>query len=312
MANMYNISGLSYSPSTNMEWFTKAVLGGTLIDKGYISFVTGVKESTLLNKLEIADSLLQADERNCSWTPDQIFKLSDKTLEIKTYKINLEQCIDNLESKRTVWMLKAGARNTELPESLEAATLEMLAQELSNEIETKIFSGNSATDENDFDGAFKILSESDQSIKVAGTALTVNNVVAELTKVYSAIPEAVLKKGILNGTIKIFTSFAVSRLLRLALASTNSQVVAPSLSLRNDTIYFLDIEVVTVGGLEGNTMIAIDYENSVLGTDLVNDFENIRIGNFPAPEDFKVFIDGRLRLGYAIPFEDEAVIYKQN
>ena len=98
----------------------------------------------------------------------------------------------------------------------------------------------------------------------------------------------------------------------MALASANSQVIAPSLSLRNDTIYFLDVEVVTVNGLNGNTMIAIDYENSVLGTDLISDFENIRIGNFPAPEDFKVFIDGRLRLGYAIPFEDEAVIYSQN
>jgi hypothetical protein len=309
MANMYNISDLTYSPSTHMEWFTKAILGGNLIEKGYISFVTGVKESTQLNKLEIADSLLQADERNCSWTPDQIFRLSDKTLEIKTYKINLEQCIDQLESKRTVWMLKAGARNTELPDTLEAATLEMLAQELSAEIETKIFAGDSENDENDFDGAYKLLTESEESIQITGAALTVANVVPELTKVYSAIPEAVLKKGLRNGTLKIFTSFAVSRLLRLALASANSQVIAPSLSLRNDSIYFLDVEVVTVNGLEGNTMIAIDYENSVLGTDLVNDFENIRIGNFPAPEDFKVFIDGRLRLGYTIPFEDEAVIY---
>ena len=306
---MYNISALTYSPATNMEWFTKAILGGNLIEKGYISFITGVKESTLLNKLEITDSLLQADNRNCSWTPDQIFKLSDKMLEIKTYKINLEQCIDQLETKRTVWMLKAGARNTELPESLEAATLEMLAQELSAEIETKIFAGDSEIDANDFDGVYKILTESEQAVQIEGIQLTVSNVVAELTKVYSAIPEAVLKKGIRNGTIKIFTSFAVSRLLRLALASANSQVIAPSLSLRNDNIYFLDVEIVTVNGLEGDTMIAIDYENSVLGTDLVNDFENIRIGNFPAPEDFKVFIDGRLRLGYTIPFEDEAVIY---
>lgn len=151
VTNMYDISPLSYQPSTNMDWFTKAIFGGKLIERGKITPIIGVKESTLLNLIDLTGNILQADSRNCAWTPQQIAKLSEKELKIKTYKINLEQCIDELEKKRTAWMLKAGAKNTELPDALEEATMSLLATELSKEIETKIFKGDSSADANDFD-----------------------------------------------------------------------------------------------------------------------------------------------------------------
>ncbi len=106
MANMYNISPLSYQPSTNMDWFTKALFGGRLIENGKIDVITGVKESTMLNLLNFDSTLLQPDGRACAWTPEQIFKLSEKEVLIKTFKINLEQCIDDLERKRINIMLK--------------------------------------------------------------------------------------------------------------------------------------------------------------------------------------------------------------
>jgi hypothetical protein len=59
-------------------------------------------------------------------------------------------------------------------------------------------------------------------------------------------------------------------------------------------------------------MIAADARNFLVGTDLVNDLEEIRIGQKAAPEDNKIFIDGRLRLGFAIPFEDEVVFYSSD
>lgn len=66
MTNMYDISSLSYQPSTNMEWFTKALFGGRLIENGKIDVVTGVKESTMLNLINFQDSLLREDNKNCA------------------------------------------------------------------------------------------------------------------------------------------------------------------------------------------------------------------------------------------------------
>lgn len=310
MANLYDISPLSYHPSTNMDWFTKAIFGGILIEKGKITPITGVKESTLLNLLELTDSILQSDGRDCGWTPTQIAKLSEKELKIKTYKINLEQCLDDLERKRTVWMLSPGAKNTELPDSLEEATMELLASELSKQIETKIFNGDSSIP-GDFDGAVKVLSDSADSIKIAGVTLTQNNVLDEITKVYLALPEDVKAKGMENGSLAMYVSYDTVTLIKVALSKVfnGNVVINPNFSLNGDTAYFLGIEIVPVRGIGQNNIILADISNFILGTDLLSDLEEMRLGQFPAPNDSKIFIDGRLRLGFAIPFEDEVVFY---
>lgn len=315
MANMYNINPLSYQPTTNMDWFTKALFGGKLIDNGKIDVVTGIKESTLLNLINLEGSLLQADTRNCAWTPEQIIKLSEKELKIRTYKINLEQCLDDLERKRINALLKPGARNTELPDSLEEATMALLASELSAEIETKIFKGDSTTNSNDFDGAVKVLTNSTEAIKIVGVQLTKANIIDEFEKVYTAIPEDVLAKGLENNSLVFYVAFETLQRLRMALAavSNNNVIVAQNVTIdENNIIRYLGVEVVPVKGLDGSTIIAADFTNFLLGTDLLSDTEEIRLGQFPAPQDNKIFIDGRLRLGFVIPFEDEVVFYSPN
>ncbi|MEN9918008.1 MAG: hypothetical protein RL662_444 [Bacteroidota bacterium] len=314
MANMYNMAPLSYQPSSHMDWFTKAVFGGKLIESGKITPVTGVKENTQLNLLEFTSGVLQADGRNCAWTPEQVMKLSEKELKIKTYKINLEQCVDDLEQKRIIWMLKPGAKNLEMPDTLEEATLEMLSAEVSKEIETKIFSGNSTTNADDFDGAVKVLTDSAESIKIKGVVLTKANVLDEIEKLFEAIPQDVLHKGMENESLAIYMAYETHTRLRLALPAllNANQAVASNFVAEGSKVSYMGIELVPVKGLDNATMIAADISNFVLGTDLMNDFENIRIGQFAAPNDSKVYIDGRLRIGFAIPFESEAVIYNPN
>ncbi|MBD8346526.1 hypothetical protein [Dysgonomonas sp. HGC4] len=309
MANMYNISPLSYQPSTNMDWFTKALFGGRLIENGKIDVITGVKESTFLNLLNFEHTLLQPDGRDCAWTPEQVFKLSEKEVKIKTYKINLEQCIDDLERKRINIMLKPGAKNTELPDALEEATMQMLAAELSSEIESKIFTGDSSVDVNDFDGAVTVLSASTEAVKITGSALTKANVISEIEKVYDAIPENVLVKGLEFDTVKIYVAYETLQRLKMALASVSNQVIATAFTIETEVLRYLGVEIVPVKGLNNKTMIAADITNFLLATDLLSDTEEIRIGQFPAPHDSKIFIDGRLRLGFVIPFEDEVVFY---
>lgn len=200
---MYDISSLTYQPSSNMDWFTKAVFGGKLIEKGKITPIIGIKESTQLNLIDLAGNILQADSRDCAWTPQQIAKLSEKELKVKTYKINLEQCLDDLERKRTIWMMGPGAKNQELPDSLEEATMTLLANELSSEIETKIFKGDSTANANDFDGVVKVLENSLDAVKIKGVALTKDNVLEEIEKAFAALPEDVAASGLEKESLMI-------------------------------------------------------------------------------------------------------------
>lgn len=314
MANLYNITPLSYQPSSNMDWFTKAVFGGKLIEKGKITPVIGVKESTMLNLIDLSGNMLQADSRDCAWTPQQIAKLSEKELKIKTYKINLEQCLDDLERKRTVWMMSPGARNQELPEGLEEATMAILASELSSEIETKIFKGDSSSDPDDFDGVAKVLSDSTDAIKITGVALTKSNVLDEIEKAFASLPDDVAAAGMEKESLNIYVSYATLMKVKVALAGVFGAgvVVNPNFIVENNIVKYLGAEIVPVKGIDEDDMVVAESSNFLLGTDLLSDLEEIRMGQFPAPNDNKIFIDGRLRLGFAIPFEDEVVFYSPN
>lgn len=313
MANIYNINSLSFTAHENPEWFTRALFGGRLVQGGYIRVLTGIKGDELLNQIDLQNKILQIDGKDCAWTPNQIIKLSEKKASIKTYKINLEQCIDELEQKRTVYLLSPGATNESIPDELEQATLFLISVGLSNEIEEMIVGGDESVDPNQFNGFVKTLLSSADAIKVPGATLTKANVLAEIEKVYDALPEEVLQAED-AGTLFMLISYKTRRIIRNALGVASNQVLYPMFTLddadkKNPKIYYNGVELVPVKGIGNNTIIAYDATNAFLLTDLLSDTEDIELGQFAKPNDNKVFIKGRMRLGFVVPFEDEAVIY---
>ena len=321
MANIYDINSLSYTAQENPEWFTRALFGGRLVQGGYISALTGIKGDELLSQIDLNAKMLQADGRDCAWSPNQIIKLSEKKAEVKTYKINLEQCIDTLENRRTKYMLSPGAKNTALPADLENATLELIALELSNEIEEMIMGGDSAKRPNDFDGLEKVLAGSSLSIQNGGVAIIAANIGNVLQGMYDLLPERVLQnEG--AGTLFFFGTYRHRRMLRRWLADGNNPTVnglniyqefsLDDVDKKNPKIYFMGVEFVACKGLSEDCIILLDSNNAYLLTDLMSDLENIELGQFPAPMDNTVFIKGRLRLGLTVLFDDETVIYRKD
>jgi len=313
MANMYNINGLSYKPHENPEWFTRAMFGGRLVQGGYIRVLTGIKGDELLSQIDLENKILQIDGKDCAWTPNQIIKLSEKTAKVKTYKINLEQCIDELENKRTLYELGPGAKNETLPTELEDATLALIAIGLSNEIEEMVVGGDESVDPNQFNGMVKTLLNSTEAIQIVGATLTKANVLDAIEAVYDAIPEDVLQAED-AGTLFVMGSYATRRKIRAALADKNNQVIAASWTVddtdkKNPKLFYLGMEFVPAKGIDNNTLIGYDSSNAYLLTDLLSDLDEVELGNFPKPNDDKIWIKGRLRLGFVIPFEDEVVIW---
>lgn len=318
MAQMYNIDDLSYTPSENPEWFTRAMYGGRLIDSGIIRVLQGIKGGEKLNMIDIENKVLQIDGMDCAWTPNQIIKLSEKEARVTTYKINLEECIDKLETKRTNHMLSPGAENESLPPELEQATLALIAIQLSKEIEQMIIGGDSSVDVNQFDGMEKILLDSDEAAQIIGAALTVDNIIGAVEDSYDAVPDDVLQ-GEDAGTLYLFGSYKNRRLLKKAITAaklpTSNWVISTDWEVdntdkKNPRIYYNGLEYIAVEGIGANTLIILDTRNNAfLLTDLEGDLDNIELGQFPKPNNNKVWIKGRLRIGFIIPFEGEAVIW---
>lgn len=306
MAEMYDITGISYQASRQPDWFTKALFSGKIVDGNYVRIIPNVKKSTYLNMLDLDGNVLQKSNNDCGWNPTAALKLSEQLATVTDYKIQLEDCIEKFNSTWLVDKMKAGANVDEVPATLGEASLNIVGKSVNADIERMLFGGNSAN-ANEFDGFVKLLNDSTDTIKVAGSNLTKANIISELEKVFTAIPEAVLQQG--EDSIKIFVSYNSYRALKMALANVDSQVIAAAFTVDGGVIRYLGIEIVPAVGITNVQMVAANIDNLIMLTDLVSDFANIELGTFPKPNENRLWVKGALKVGVAIAYPSEAVLY---
>lgn len=306
MAEMYDITGISYQASRQPEWFTKALFSGKIIEGNYVRILPNVKKSTYLNMLDLDGNVLQKSQNDCGWNPTAALKLSEQLATVTDYKIQLEDCIEKFESTWLVERMKAGANVDELPATLGEASLDIVGKSVNADIERMLFGGD-ATKENEFDGIVKVLSGATDTIKISGSTLTKANIINELEKVFTAIPEAVLQDA--EDKVKIFVSYNSYRALKMALANVDSQVIAAAFTVDGGVIRYLGIEVVPAVGITNNQMVASNTENLIMLTDLVSDFSQIELGTFPKPNENRLWVKGALKIGVAVAYPSETVLY---
>lgn len=218
---MYDITGISYQAQRQPEWFTKALFSGKIVDGGYVRILPNIKQSTLINMLDLDGNILQKSQFDCGWNPTAALKLSEQELKVETYKIQLEDCIEKFETTWLEQRMKAGANSVdELPATLEEASLDIIGKEVNKEIERMLFGGTTGNT-NEFSGYVEILSGATDTVKIAGSTLTKANVVGEIEKVYAAIPEAVLQQG--EDKVKMYVSYNTYRAIKMALSAVGNQ-----------------------------------------------------------------------------------------
>lgn len=319
--NTMIINGIDYTPKTHREWFYKSLRKSKTIDNGYVRVIPGVTDSVRLQKLVMnANTVSQVDGRDCAWTPTQRFNLSPMTLQVKNYKINEEQCLEDLDSVYSEMTYSIGATKDEWPsnegdgEGLESAVMFHLQNALGQDIEKIIWGGAANAVAGIHEGIIDKALASTSTIKVTGQTIDATNVVGEIKKVYDAIPDVVLNEGEfdpVNAPVKIFVGIKTMRYLKQALSTqqTAYQVVLPSFAIEGGKIYYMGVEIVSVG-IPDNTMIAASKDNLVFVTDLLSDTTEIRAQMGNDLKDENIWrAKGAYRAAVGIIFDDELVIY---
>lgn len=323
MANMIN-NTLAYTVKNQPEWFYKSLRKAHTIDGGYVRVLPNVTKETFIKKLVMGNnSISQVDTRDCAWTPTQRFTFDGKTIQVKNFKINEEQCLENLDSIYSEMVFNSiGATKDQWPavgdpQNLEDALMFHLQNSLSNDIERLIWGGVGNEVAGIHDGIVDKALASADSIKVAN-AVTIDatNVLAEIQRVYDAIPDAVLAEGEYEpekAAVQIFVSLDIMRYLKQALSTTptNYQVTLPSFTYENGKVRYMGVEIVLVG-LPANTMIAASKDNLYFATDLLSDTTEIRaqMGN-DLYNEAKWFAKGAYRADAGMIFDDEVVVYSR-
>lgn len=322
MANLIN-NTISFTPKVMPDWYYKVLLKPNFIAKDYIRVEPNVTKEAVLRKLVMANNTVsQVDNRDCAWTPKQRFSNDTETFTVKNWKINEEQCLEELDSIYSENVLsefrnyQSGATKTIMPNDLETAVMFHLENSLGADIDRIIIGGNGNAVDGIQNGLIDKALASSNTIKVANTVnIDASNVLAEIQKVYDAIPNVVINESLYEpekAPVRIFVDINTYRYALQALSGVAGeyQVVLPSWTYEGGVIRYMGVEIALVSYMPANTMFAASRDNMIFFTDLLSDTKEIRVahGN-DLKDESMVYIKGAYRAEAAFVFEDEVVLY---
>lgn len=314
MANFVE-NKIEYNVKRNPEYFQNALKKGKTLNGNYLRVLPNVTKETLVKKVVSTGTVAMVDGRDCSWDPVQRTEIDSKLMSVENFKVNVEQCLEDLDSIYSEEVYNSiGANKTSMPEGLESVLMNVIQTSLSNDIEKIIWGGTGNIVDGYQNGLVdKLLVDAD-SIKVTGVNLSTANVIGEIQKVYEAIPNQALAEGEYDperAKVSIFVSFNTMKYLRQALSTspTQYQVILPSFTYVDGRIEYMGVEIVAVG-LPEDTMVAGSRDNMVFLTDLLSDTMAIKASTGDSIKDEDVwYAKGKFRANADVIFSDEMVIY---
>lgn len=261
----------TYSGKDALGFYSLALLGGEFV-KG-IHLVPDVKSKIKMANLNLS-GLLQAD--SCSFSDSGTATLGQKTLEVCDLKINLEFCTQSFEQNYLSEQLRPGSNSDELPASFQEYLVTEIMKHVANDIDYIAMQGDvdASPATNPYvlcDGFLKKWLADSDVIDVTGTTLSASNIMAEVAKLYNAVPNTIANRG----KVKFYFSPAAAKFYRQALVATNPALIAVNGS--SFELSYLGIPIEIVQHLPTNQMFAAEPDNLWFGTDLLSDMEDIRI-----------------------------------
>ena len=306
-----DLTGLTaYIDEQNFPMVTKALIGGRTAS--LLTPQLGVKGKTKINLMDV-DVVMQ-DGSGCALNASGNIDLTQREIDAKQVKINLEFCPKELNAYYWRTQMAAGTHQESLP--FEEQFANYLVEKVQNEIEKVIWNGDFAGGSGNlamFDGLI-IPSASFTDCNV-GTgsfptpltgAITISNVLEAIERIYVETPSAAVAKG----DFKIFLGTDKFRVLAAALMNGNGLTSAGG-QLNNYTSSFdplrlifpgTNIEIVGVGGLEASDdIVGFSVANAFLGMDLSEDSSKIESWYSQDDRKFRVAMEFTMGTQFAYP-----------
>lgn len=263
MANEVNIitTALSaYVEERRLPLIKKAILGANSLNM--VNRQSGVKGVAALNL--ISTDPVVADASNCGFDAAGTSELSQRTIETKPLKVNMEFCEKTLKNTWAEYNLRWVAEDKDIP--YEEYILSEIADKVAAKVESYLWMGDSGLS---LSGLTEIAA-SDGGIKVE--LATGTSAYDAIQSVYMAIPEEILDKAV------IFVPAVTFREFMQDLVAKNYFHYDPQ-NQNFDSFLFpgTNVRVQKINGLK-DYVIAADPDNLFFGYDIED-----------APETFDVW-----------------------
>lgn len=255
----------------------------------YFNLQTGIKHAATLNLLNTTVEF--TDGATCGWNEAGESTLSQRTLEVGNFGINMSFCEKELLPKWIGHDVRVAAGLANLP--YEEVFVNDVLSEIQVKLEKALWQGVKATDK--IDGILTL---------VNGTALTATGATAyeAVVAAYEAIPVSILDKA------AIFVGMDTFRALALELTSKNlyhyNPVVDESMTI---ILPGTNTKVIGVAGLNGTKkVVAADPMNIYYGVDMEGDAERFDFWYSRDNQEFRLAI--YFNAGVQVAFPDQVVV----
>jgi hypothetical protein len=308
MANFIDLNNITYCGKEAQEIFSKDIYDIDLRQYG-ITFMDGVKGKMKIYTGEIGDAW---QLYTCPFTPAGSASLAEAFIEPSAIKVNQENCYDTFWNTFLVDQTEISLRGG-VPQTFGDWYFAKLRAKMAKEYQEIFWQGDTAhtastkTYLKAVDGVEKKLNALPAGNKVTLSALTVDNVIAQL--------EAVIMKGIdvANAAevdtegYKVFMNHADLRVLEVALGKVccpNSvNAVFANYSRQDGRIFVMGYEIVPTMQSR-NSIIFGPARNLVLGYDTFDshlEYKLIDLRNSTGDNMFRVLAISNIAVGIVMP-----------
>ena len=308
MANFIDLSGLTYCGKEAQEIFSKDIYDIDLRQYG-ITYMDGVKGKMKLYTGEIGDAW---QLYTCPFTPAGAASLAEAFIEPAAIKVNQENCYDTFWNTFLVDQTEISLRGG-IPQTFGEWYFAKLRAKMAKEYQEIFWKGDE-----DYSGATKVylkavdgiekkLHENSGVTKVAGSAITVDNAIAQVEAVILKGMEVANNNEVDTEGYKVFMNHADVRVLEIALGklccgnSVNDRF--KNFGREDGRIYIMGYEIVPTMQSK-NTIIFGPARNLVLGFDTFDshlEYKLIDMRETTGDNMFRVLAISNIAVGIIMP-----------
>lgn len=246
-----------------------AILAANTIGSGIVTTHENIKYKLNVRNLATTGFLANA---TCAFESTGEVALSDVVLEPKELQVNIELCKANFRTQWESLEMRGAITGQEIPASFQEFFIQKNLELIAKDFEVAIWQGT--TGAGSFEGLQAKLAANGAVVDVVGTTLSAANILAELAKVYDAIPDEVY----VADDVKIIIPISAAKFYQQALAAVGSDAgyLAQS-TVGAKPLNYQGIDLVVANGLGANKMIAARTSDLHFGTNVLTDLAEVRV-----------------------------------
>lgn len=282
LATTTNIT-TSYAGEFAGEYIAAALLSASTIDDGGITVKGNISFRETIKKLATGSVVKPA---GCDFVPTSSVTLTERVIEPVELEVNLQLCKYDFVSDWESQSMGFGLGQS-LPPKFADFLISHVGNEVAQNTELCIWQGDTAAGTNNsFDGLEKLIGAAvtagdvPATQVVTGTTLDATNIIAELSKVTSAIPSTVFGKE----DLFLYISTQAAKLYVQALGGFGAQGLGANgvqgmgtQWFNNGSLSVNGVKIFVAQGLSDNKMYATQKSNIYFGTGLLNSTQEVKV-----------------------------------